>query len=97
MQVFKLRDGHDVAGDRLGHLLLLLALEQVDMPGLGTLAGAEFDETRVGSKPSGQDTQIAELAHELIVDRFEYLGDQRAVLSRQDLLFRRIGLGAPVP
>ena len=38
VQVVELGDGHDVAGDRLGDLLLLLALDLVEVAGLGGLA-----------------------------------------------------------
>ena len=79
------------------NFLLLLALEHVDVPGLGRLAAAQIDDRRVGRQPPAQDAQVAELAHELIVDRLEDLGDQRALLRGQDLLFGRIGVAAAVP
>ena len=54
VQVVELGDGHDVAGDRLVDFLLLLALEHVDVAGLGRLAAAQVDERRVGGQPSAQ-------------------------------------------
>ena len=86
VQVVELGDGDDVAGDRLGHLLLLLALEHVDVPGLGRLAAPQVDERGVGRDPAAEDAEVAQLAHELVVGRLEDLGDERAVLGRQDLL-----------
>ena len=38
-----------------------------------------------------EDPQIAELSHELIVDRLEHLGDQGALLGRQDFFLGRVG------
>ena len=93
VQVVELGDGHDVAGDRLVDFFLLLALEHVDVPGLGGLAAPQIDERRVGGEPPAQDAQVAELAHELIVNRLEHLGDQRAFLRGQDLFLGRVGLG----
>ena len=93
VQVVELGDRHDVAGDRLVDFLLLLALEDVDVPGLGRLAAPQVDERRVGGDAAAQDAQVAELAHELVVDRLEHLGDQRAVLRREDLLLGAVGLG----
>ncbi len=93
MEVVELGDRHDVAGDRRGDLFLLLSLEYVDVTGLPGLPAPEVDERRVGSDPPAQDSQIAELAHELIVHRLEDLSHQGAFLDRQDLFFRRAGLG----
>ncbi len=91
VQVVELGDGDDVAGDRFGDLFLLLPLHHVDMPGLGGLSAAEIDDRRVVRQPTAQDSQIAELAHELIVDGLEHLGDQRALLGGEDFLFGRVG------
>ena len=95
MEVVELGDGHDVAGDRHGDFFLLLALKDVDVPRLGRLAAAQVDERRVGGQLTGQDPQVAELTHELVVDGLEDLGDERAVLGGEDLLLRAVGLGRP--
>ena len=82
-----------IAGDGLGHLFLLLALKHVDVARLAGLAAAEVDQRRLGRDPAAQDSQVAHLAHELVVSGLEHLGHQRALLGGQDLLlFRSVGL-----
>ena len=89
VQVVELGDGDDVAGDRLLHLFLGLALEPVEVAGLGGLAGAEVEQRRVAGDPARVDAEEAELAHEQVVGRLEDLGDQLAVLERARARRRR--------
>ena len=50
-------------------------------PALARLAAPQVHERRVGGDPAAEDAQVAQLAHELVVDGLEDLGDQRAVLG----------------
>ena len=54
VQVVELGHRDDVAGDGLGHLLLLLALKHVDVPGLGGLAAPQVHERGVGRDPAAR-------------------------------------------
>ena len=62
-------------------------------PALAVLPLRRLTSVVSGAMPAAEDAQVAELAHELVVDRLEDLGDQRAVLGGQDLLLGAVGLG----
>ena len=91
VEIVELGDGNDIAGDGFGDLFLLFSLHHVDVACLGGLAAAEVDNGRVVGQPAAQDSQIAQLTHELVVDRLEDLRDQGALLGRKDFLFGAIG------
>ncbi len=95
VKIVELGDGDDVAGDRFLDFFLLLALHDVNVAGLGGLAAAEVDDCRVVGEPAAQDPQIAELAHELVVDGLEHLRDQGALLGWKDFFLGGVrGLAA---
>ena len=63
-------------------------------PALAVLPLRRLTSVVSEAMPAAEDPQIAQLAHELIVDGLEDLGDQGAVLGGQDLFLGAVGLGA---
>ena len=97
VRVRELRDGADVAGRDLGHVLVLLAphREQLADALVGVLRGVEHG--RVRPEPAGEHAEHGDVADERVRDGLEHERRQRAGGVARALLLRRRSSTSPSP